>query len=263
MEQKYGFSGIPIASLGNKPREKGITMMKDDGLGLGATEDMLQTVGEYLDLAKLVTGTSALLPLKHLQKKISLYQEYDVEPFPGGMFLEYAHYQGKVKEFFEGCVEAGYRLLEVSDNALPFDDQTRERLVKTAGADYGLKVLGEVGNKHVCTDVKKLVTSIELCLQAGCWKVLVEAAELYVDGVFQEDLIAGIRENIPIEKIIFELPGEWIHDIHAHQVYTLKLWLMDKIGTDVNLANVEPKDILTTAALRAQIHANTLHKELE
>src|ERR1700690_2248923 len=45
-----------------RPRDRGVTMVIDTGLGLAATADLIETSGPYIDHWKLGFGTSAALP---------------------------------------------------------------------------------------------------------------------------------------------------------------------------------------------------------
>ena len=65
-------------------------MMIDFGLGLGQQEDILQLASTYIDSAKIAVGVARLLPRDLVQRKIDLYKQYEVVPYPGGQFLEYA-----------------------------------------------------------------------------------------------------------------------------------------------------------------------------
>jgi len=248
--QKCAFSLIPIQVTSSKPREKGITMMCEEGLALRQCDDLLELAADYIDLAKIAVGTSRIIELDYLQKKILLYKKYRVEPFPGGQFLEYAYHYDLMDEYFNGCKEAGYDTLEVSDNMAPFSDATREMLIRTASQDHGFRVLGEVGSKVDATDVSSLIAQIKLCLKAGCWKVFVEAAEFFSDGAFQDNLLLEIAAEVSLKNIIFELPGPWIAGIHHHQIESLAEWLFEHMGAGVNIANVMPDRIIGVQALR-------------
>ena len=251
--QKRAFESIPVPGLSEKPRDKGCTVISEEFLGLMGQKDMLEHAGDYLDLAKIGVGASRLLSLTHLQKKIKLYHQYQVDTFPGGQFLEYAHYHNYSKEYFKHCLEAGFKTVEVSDNMIPYKDMTRERLIKTAIHDYGLRVLGEVGSKMESTDTKKLLSDIKVCLAAGAWKVFMEAADIFHNGECREEMIAEIIGEVSIDKLIFELPGPWIAGVHHYQVESLINWLVEYLGPEVNVANVMPENIIGLQTCRSQI----------
>ena len=184
-----GFPGIDIIERPDKPRDEGITMMIDWGLGLGQLADLLDQAGAYVDIAKIAVGTAALIPQELLAEKIRLYAHRGVTASPGGQFLEYAYTQGRAAAFFESCQRAGFSCVEVSTNEVDIDPGEKARLIRAAVDDYGFKVLGETGSKHAASTPETLVADARNMLDAGAWKIFVEAAECFVDGVFQRRVI--------------------------------------------------------------------------
>ena len=69
------FSNIPIDKRREKPREFGLTVILDRGLGLQAEKDLLDLAAGYIDLAKNITGTAALIDSQTLRTKIDLYHQ--------------------------------------------------------------------------------------------------------------------------------------------------------------------------------------------
>lgn len=53
-----------------KPRTSGFTMVIDQGLGMAAQRDLLETAGDYMDFAKFKTGQARLYREAHLLAKI-------------------------------------------------------------------------------------------------------------------------------------------------------------------------------------------------
>ncbi|MPZ15342.1 MAG: hypothetical protein GEU73_13110 [Chloroflexi bacterium] len=244
------FSMIESPDRGGKPRTRGLTMMIDFGVPLGVQRDVLALGSEFVDLAKVAVGISGLLEEETLTEKIRSYQEAEVEPFPGGMFAELAHNRDKVDQYYRECSRVGYRLIEISDNVVHLSKSERTSLIKRATEDYGFRVLGEVGSKHVKTDRVTLVADIEGCLAAGAWKVLVEAAEFVTEGGFDISIAARLVEDVNVEDILFELPGRWIANVHQHEIHQMMVWLIEHLGSEVNIANVSPDDVIALETLR-------------
>jgi phosphosulfolactate synthase len=255
--QHTAFPGIPLPDRSAKPRARGITMMIDWGLPLGAQADTLGLSGEIIDIAKVAVGISGLLPQSVLAAKIDLYRRHAVEAFPGGMFLEYAFAKGVADAFFRGCASAGYRYVEVSDNAVPLSRKDKDGLIGEA-RERGFGVLGEAGSKHATTEPGVLVADINGCLAAGAWKVFLEAAELFEGGQLRHDLLDRIGGEVDPGAVIWELPGHWIPGIHAHEIHALAVWLIEHLGADVNIANVAPESLMALEALRRGIGVRTL-----
>mgnify|MGYP000076500445 FL=1 len=234
----------------SKPRDVGITVIIDHGLGVETEKDILEVSSEYIDIAKIMVGIPALIEKSVLAKKIELYHEKDVLAFPGGQFLEYAFRFDRVHQYFEAVKNAGFRLIEVSDNLLDISPAEKSKLIKIAREEYGFKVLGETGNKKVLSDSQKLIDDILNCLESGAWKVMFEAAELFDRGQFRSDLIGRILNRISLDNLIFELPGGWISGITVSHIYSLQVWLIEELGAEVNIGNVNPFDVLCLEAER-------------
>ncbi|MBI4607631.1 MAG: phosphosulfolactate synthase [Candidatus Rokubacteria bacterium] len=98
------FASIPIPDRPPKPRARSLTVMIDWGLELRAVEDLMEEAHEFTDLAKVAVGISGLVSHDFLTRKVAAYQAYAVDPFPGGMFLEYAFHHRKATEYLAECV---------------------------------------------------------------------------------------------------------------------------------------------------------------
>lgn len=249
----YAFPSVPRRLRADKPRDRQLTMMVDFGLPLGATEDLLQLSGSAIDLAKVAVGTSALYEEELLARKLQIYKDHDVEPFPGGQFLEYAIWLDRIDEYVNDAKRVGYGAIEVSDNLLDLSHERKREIIAHAAGDHGLKVLGEVGSKAESSSSAELIDDALGCLDAGSWKVLVEAAEFFSDGRFDEALASDLLANVPADKMMFELPGSWIPGIAASDIHMMQVWLLERVGHDANVANVAPGDTLSFEALRRNL----------
>ena len=258
-ENDRAFQEIVIPDWPPKPREKGITMVADWGFGLNRQKDLIETSGYFVDLAKIVVAISRIMPREVLTRKIQLYQENRIEPFPGGQFLEIAILQKRVKEYFRGALSVGYEAIEVSDNAITLTPGEKKDVIRQA-IDSGLRVIGEVGKKVSTTDMGELIADIKNTLDAGSWKVFVEAKEIFGEGL-NEDLIKQLADAVDISKLIFEIPLVSVQEVHHFQCYKMWMWLLETFGPEVNLANVEYDDPMKLATLRLGIGPDTTLKQ--
>jgi phosphosulfolactate synthase len=233
-----------------KPRETGLTMMIDWGLPLDQQHGVLDIAAPHVDLAKVAVGLSAIVAPPILDAKIRDYLAHGVRPFPGGMLLELALAQGRLEHYLSTTRQLGYPVVEVSYNVRPIDPREKAAAIRTATEDHGLTVLAEVGSKHEATPAGELVDDVHRCLAAGAWKVFVEAAELFEGEGFDESLATRLGEELPLDRVIFELPGAWIDGVQAHQVHTMMVWLVDRFGPDVNIGNVASDSVLMLETLR-------------
>ncbi len=115
------FEGTTIPDRPAKPRQAGLTMLIDWGLAGAAQADWLEIGAPYINLAKIAVGISRLLPADLLRKKIQLYRQHQVIPFPGGQFLEYAVYHGQASDYLAAARTAGYGWIEVGVRSSDFN----------------------------------------------------------------------------------------------------------------------------------------------
>jgi phosphosulfolactate synthase len=250
------FTEIPVLSRNEKPRNSGLTAIIDERLGVHSQEDFLNLAGAYVDLAKIGVGTSLLMDSAILKEKIRIYHDHDIAVFPGGQFLEYVISKNKTNEYFSSVQKAGFKMVEVSDNLIDISRQTKMDLIKRAKEEFGFTVLGETGSKKTASNIDDLAADIHSCIEAGAWKVMLEAAELFDNGRFKTDLAKSVFEKTAAEKVIFELPGYWIKNTTESDVYQLQCWLIDNFGPHVNMGNVNIDHILSLEAERINLGSN-------
>lgn len=251
----YAFREIPMLERPPKPRSSGQTMMIDFGLGVRQQVDILHLAGAYIDSAKIAVGVARLLPRELVMRKIRLYQQYDVVPYPGGQFLEYSVQCNRVDAYLAEARALGFSAIEVSDNILTISLEEKRALVVKARERYGLEVYGEVGKKEGLAVTASLEDDIRACLEAGSSKVLIEAAEVFGHG--RDRLLATrLTGAAPLEKLMFELTGPWIEGTEYSEPDTLALWLMQTFGLGVNIGNVQPDSVLRIETARRGLGAN-------
>lgn len=257
MEQTpFRFMNIPHRP--EKPRDTGITMMIDWGMGVAQQRDILDIAGVYIDIAKIAVGLSGIISERVLTEKIAAYADHRVSAFIGGQFLEYGVYhQGMeiAKRYYEEARRVGFEYVEVSDNNLEISPEDKYELVRMGVEDFGLKILGEVGSKTECSSTQAMVDGIKGCLASGAWKVFVEGAEFTdkEDGSIREDVIDGVTKGVDLKDIIFELPGHWISNVHACGIHDMEVFLVQQFGPEINIANVAPGEIMMLQTLRTGV----------
>lgn len=252
------WNDIIVPPLGNrrgKPRQTGLTMVIDKGLGLSETKDLLETAAGYIDLLKLGFGTSAFYDKEVLRKKIYLAHQYNVEIYPGGTFLEVAYWQGRINSYLERAKEIGFRLVEVSDGTINLSRDERKKIIDLA-LEKGFKVLTEVGKKDAKAKVSitNLFQQASLDLEWGAWKVIMEGREsgkgigLYdKEGKLMEDKLEEfINKFSGVDNIIWEAP------LKNQQVD-----FITRFGVEVNLGNIPANEVLALEALRTGLRGDT------
>ena len=83
--------------------------------------------------------------------------------------------------------------------------------------------------------------------------ILLEAAEIVGDDT---DEVEAVVAALPHQKLMFELPGPWIAGVHHCDVHALRKDLIARFGANVNLANVDPDELIAVEAYRRQLGVN-------
>lgn len=253
-----GVFEMPLPGRSVKPRQEGVTMIIDKGLGLSATQDLLESAADVIDFIKLTFGTSAFLDIDYLIEKVELVKDYDIWICPGGTFLEVSVWQGTYPKYLKRCKEIGFNAIEVSDGTIEIDMQTRADCIKRA-VDMGFMVVSEVGKKDPDEKVAtaKLHEEVAADLRNGAFKVIVEAREAGKGvGIYDKD---GKPKDDEVEAIIRGVDDitklEWEAPIKNQQQF-----LIMRFGPNVNLGNIPPEDILALEALRNGLRGDTLKR---
>ena len=249
---------MPCPGRSCKPRETGFTMVIDKGLGLQRTQDLIDTAGTVVDDVKLTFGTSAFYDGDLLKKKNELLLANDIDCMPGGTFLEVSVWQGRYAEFLTRAKELGFNMIEVSDGTIEMSPQTRKDCISRA-LDAGFKVISEVGKKDPNEKIATSLMAEEIAadLAAGVYKVIVEAREagknigiFDKDGKVKEDEVDAIVSAVADpDTLVWEAP-----------IKNQQQLLILRFGTNVNLGNIPPDDILALEALRQGLRGDTLKR---
>ncbi len=252
------FSMIDIIQRSGKPRTIGLTMVLDKGIGLYQVADLMQA-GDYIDIVKLGWATPRLFPEAVIKQKISLYTKNNIVVCNGGTILEIAFRQGKVDQFLNYCQETGITAIEVSNGIMPIDISQKAELISKAHK-LGFYVISEVGKKDPAED-KKLslpdrINEAKSDLNAGAHYVIIEAREggrglgIYDEsGALKESMARSLVDELCLERIMFEAPEK------NQQARLILLF-----GSDVNLGNILPDDVIPLETLRCGIRGDTCVK---
>jgi len=246
----FNLPDLPLRS--EKPRDSGLTMILDKGLSLRQTEDLISSSHQYADIAKLGFGTSIIT--NDLQKKLDLYKEANIKTCFGGTLFEVFIAKGLFDDFRKYIDEFNMELVEVSDGSItiPHDEKCGyiEKLSEQA------TVLSEVGSKDSDYIIPpyKWIKLINAELEAGSWKVIGEAREGGNVGLFRSS--GEVRSGL-VDEILSEIPGEkmlWEAPQKGQQVWFIKL-----LGSNVNLGNISPHEIIPLETLRLGLRGDTFN----
>jgi phosphosulfolactate synthase len=247
---------FPIEGRTPKPRDEGLTMVLDKGLGLQETTDLLEVGASYLDFLKLSFGTSALYTPELLHKKISLARSYGVDVLPGGTFFEVAYIQGKAELYLERAKALGFSAIEISDGTIELPAAARTKYIKHA-VGLGFKVLTEVGKKDQrdSSPISLMREQIQQDVKDGAYKVIIEARESGIGVSIFDD--QGNIDFFKMQQLLLAVADEaaimWEAPLKKQQLAFIKM-----LGNNVNLGNIAPKDILALECLRVGLRGDTL-----
>ena len=237
----------------SKPRQRGLTHVIDRGLSVAQVEGLLEVAGDSVDIVKLGWGTA--LVTANLRPKLERYAAHGIPVVLGGTLTELAIRQNRVDGLVAWLKELGLNHVEVSDGAITLEPAVKGELIRRLARDF--TVLAEVGSKdaHFIMAPYVWVEQIERDLEAGAWRVIAEARESGTAGIYRADgevrtgLIDEIAHAIDIDRLIFEAP------LRDQQV-----WLLKRFGTECNLGNIAPDDVLSLETLRLGLRADTLEQ---
>jgi len=242
-----------------KPRDCGITMVLDKGLGLETARSLMDISGEYVDYLKFGWGTSIVHDQEIIRAKVEMYKEHDITPYTGGTLFELAYKNNMLHEFFEEARNLGFPAVEISDGSININHNDKLNAIKRARQE-GFEVLSEVGKKNPELDkeltIDERIKYMQEELDAGSSLVIVEAREGGKNiGIFdksgnaKEDEIDVILDKIEPNKILWEAPNK------DQQVFFIL-----KLGNTVNLGNISSDDITSLETLRRGLRGDTLGK---
>lgn len=254
MTTAFAFLTRPVRT--KKPRDSGLTVVLDKNLGIRELQDLINTAGEWIDLVKFGWGTTACIDRDLVAEKVNVLRAAKIASCPGGTLFELAFLQGRVSEMLEEAAALGFDCVEVSNGTVPMPQDDKLEAIRTCSA-AGFRVLSEVGSKIVEEDhrisIRNRIDNALSELEAGAWKVIMEARESGTLGIFQSDgsidyaLLNKLVAGIDYRTLIFEAPRR-----------EQQTALIRQFGSNVNLGNIAPGDIIPLETLRGGFRSDTL-----
>lgn len=239
----------------SKPRNSGLTMVMDKGLSIREAEDFMSVGSEYTDYVKLGFGTSLITP--GFENKVNIYKQAGCIPYFGGTLFEAFVIRNMFREYIGFLDKYEIDLVEVSDGSFDIEHKKKLEYIK-ALAKRGT-VISEVGSKKkdVIYSPDEWVAMMKSELDAGSIKVIAEARESGTIGIYNDDgsintpLIKEISEHVKLENVIWEAP-----------LKPQQAWFIKHFGSDVNLGNIAPSEIIPLETLRLGLRGDTFFQFL-
>ena len=240
-----------------KPRQRGITEIRGPyytPMGSRYLQDVLDTMGWYVDALKFAGGSFSLMPRQSIKELLDLCHGHNVLVSTGG-FIEHVLTQGPemVTRYIEECKSLGFDIIEISSGfiTIPPDDWLRliEKVQKA-----GLKAKPEVGIQFGAggaTSAEELeaegirdpdgaIAQARRFLDAGAYMIMIESEGITENvKVWRTDVPAKFVNALGTEKIMFEAADP---DVFA--------WYIKNYGAEVNLF-VDHSQIVQLECLRS------------
>jgi len=256
-ERAFGF--LPVNQRQEKPRTRGLTEIRGPyyaPMGKRYLEDILETMGDYVDSLKFAGGSFSLMPRGALSELIDLCHAHDVRVSTGG-FIEHVLMLGAdaVYRYLCECRELGFDIVEISAGFISIPTPDLVRLVEEV-QKLGLKAKPEVGIQFGAGGATAAVelaaegtrnpsAAIEQArqfLEAGAPVIMIES-----EGITEQvrewrtDVVARIVSELGIERVMFEASDP---DVFS--------WYVKSYGPEVNLF-VDHSQIVQLECLRSGI----------
>ena len=234
-----------------KPRSVGLTHVLDVGLSVSAAEGLTRTAGDYVDIVRLGWGSAYVTA--DLQEKLERYRVAGIPVMLGGTLTELAWLRGRVPELRAWLEELGIDHVEVASGTVEMPEEEKIELIR--GFSDGFTVFAEVGEKDPAALMApyRWVRLIKSALDAGASYVTCEGRATGDAGLYRPDgeprtgLIDEIAHEVDPARLIFEAPQK-------HQ----QIWFIEQFGSQVNLGNILPEDVISLETLRLGLRADTL-----
>jgi phosphosulfolactate synthase (CoM biosynthesis protein A) len=258
-EDPRTFSFLRMNHRPSKPRKTAITEIRGPyytPMGKRYLEDILETMGAYIDSLKFAGGSFSLMPVPALKQIIEICHSHDVLVSTGG-FLEYVIAQGApaVASYLRECRDLGFDIVEISCGfiTIPMDDWLR--LVEKV-SQAGLRPKPEVGiqfgagggtaagelETEGTRDPEWAIGQMKRLLDAGAELIMVESEGITENvKTWRSDVTAKFIAAIGLEHLMFEAADP--------EVFS---WYVRNYGPSVNLF-VDHSQIVQLECLRAGI----------
>jgi phosphosulfolactate synthase (CoM biosynthesis protein A) len=256
---KNAFDFLRMNEREGKPRSRGITEIRGPyytAMGKRYLQDVLETMGEYVDSLKFAGGSFALMPDEALKGIIETAHKHDMMISTGG-FIEYVLTQGPdaVDEYIRACQEVGFDIIELSGGfvSIPTDDWLRlvERVQKAglkakpevgiqfgAGGDTAAEELRTEGTR----DPKWMISQAGRFIDAGAYMIMIESEGITENAdPWRTDVPAEVINSLGLEKVMFEAAEPEVFE-----------WYVKNYGPEVNLF-VDHSQIVQLETLRRGI----------
>jgi len=243
---------LDLPTRDKKPRKRGITSIHDVFLTVGQLENILADYSEFLDISKFGVGTAYIT--KKLDDKIKLFHEHGVKPYFGGTLFEKYFISNQIDDYLKFLDKHNITMLEVSTGTIDIPLENRIEMVERLSKNF--TVLTEVGSKDAdaVMSPSEWINEINTLMEAGAEYVITEGRNSGTAGIYRPSgemrtgLIEDIVRSCNVDRIIFEAPTP-----------KGQMHFINRVGSNVNLGNVNPNDLLLLESQRLGLRSETFY----
>ncbi|WP_373893916.1 phosphosulfolactate synthase [Virgibacillus sp. CBA3643] len=259
MNNQRAFQKIRMNSRQEKPRNLGITEIRGPYyavMGKRYLQDILETMGDYVDILKFSGGAFTLYHEDKLRELLDLAHDYGVKVSTGG-FMETVLTQGPeaVDHYINECKRVGFDIIEISTGfiTMPTDDIVRlvEKVQKAGllakpeiGVQFGAGGTNTIEQNEAegITDPSQAIEVGKRCLDAGAYMLMIES-EGITESVhtWRTEIATQFARELGTEKVMFEAADPDVFE-----------WYIKNYGPEVNVF-VDHSQIVQLEALRRGI----------
>lgn len=259
MSNERAFQQIRMNKRQEKPRKRGITEIRGPYyavMGKRYLQDILETMGDYVDILKFSGGAFTLYREDQLRELLDLAHQYNVKVSTGG-FIETVLTQGPeaVDHYISECKRVGFDIIEISTGfiTMPTDDIVRlvEKVQKAGllakpeiGVQFGSGGTNSVEQNEALgiTDPSQAIEVGKRCLDAGAYMLMIES-EGITESVrdWRTGIATQFARELGTENVMFEAADP---DVFA--------WYIKNYGPYVNVF-VDHSQIVQLETLRRGI----------
>ncbi|MGE4132179.1 MAG: phosphosulfolactate synthase [Bdellovibrionales bacterium] len=239
----------------SKPRKTGLTVVIDKFMSPSQLDQLLSDSAPFIDFVKLGFGTGVLLDDAVLRKKVEVALRQNVAMLLGGTVFELAYRRDSVASYFDKLADLGINSVEISDGSLIVEQSAREKWIRRARS-MGFTVFAEIGKKdpRLKMEPEEILRQVERDFSAGANWVIHEGRESGLGvGIYGRD--GSVDESL-FEKLVKSCDG--VPTIWEAPLKNQQAFLIQKLGPNVNLGNIQPTDVLALEALRCRLRWETI-----
>jgi len=245
------------------PKKTGVIMVIEKEFGPAAAQDWSQLARGIANVVKCTFGTAALYDQDVLKQKTQIYRDAGISPMLGGTLTEVAilcaggYSKSCIQDYLKYAKSLGFTHLEFSDGTIYIPDNKRSSIIKMC-INAGFTVISEVGKKDPKKDaeitLEKRIELMKQDVESGSSMVIIEAREsgkgigvMDKDGKIDLSELDVIIDGVGLDNTMIEAPDK-------SQQQTIYM----RYGPRANIGNVQPRDIMSTGALRVGLRGDTI-----